>query len=146
MRNINLIVIHCSATPEGKDYHVEDIRKMHKARGWSDVGYHYIIPLDGQIEMGRPREKIGAHAKGFNRNSIGICYIGGVDKNNVPKDTRTDAQKEALRCIVKDMLEQYPGAEVKGHRDLSPDLNNDGIIQKWEWVKVCPCFDVATEL
>lgn len=145
MREINLIVVHCSATPEGKDYHVEDIRQMHIQRGFSDIGYHYLVPLDGDIEVGRKVDKIGAHAKGYNANSIGVCYVGGVDANYIPKDTRTEAQKEALICLIKDLKKAYPNARVCGHRDLSPDLNNNGKVDKFEWIKVCPCYNPIEE-
>lgn len=97
MRKINKIIIHCSATPEGREITVEDITLWHKKRGFKTIGYHYIIYLDGSIHIGRPEEEIGAHCVGQNSNSIGICYIGGMDiENKRPKDTRTDAQKRSL--------------------------------------------------
>ena len=101
MREITEIIIHCSATVEGKHFTVEDIDRWHKARGWQGIGYHYVIYLDGSIHRGRDLNKIGAHCTGHNKNSIGICYIGGVDKNNKPKDTRTEAQKESLEQLIK---------------------------------------------
>lgn len=107
MRKINEIILHCSATPENKNFTVEDITKWHKAKGWDGCGYHYVIHLDGTIHNGRPIEKIGAHCLGHNANSIGICYIGGVDKNGKPKDTRTDAQKKALIILVHELLVKY---------------------------------------
>lgn len=107
MRKINEIILHCSATPENKNFTVEDITKWHKAKGWDGCGYHYVIHLDGTIHNGRPIEKVGAHCLGHNANSIGICYIGGVDKNGKPKDTRTDAQKKALIILVHELLVKY---------------------------------------
>ena len=89
MRYISEIIIHCSATKEGLDFNVNDLRRWHKAQGWKDVGYHFVITLDGTIEQGRALEEIGSHTKGHNAHSIGICYIGGLDKNGKPKDTRT---------------------------------------------------------
>lgn len=145
MRKIDEIIIHCSATIEGKEYDVEDIRKMHKERGFSDVGYHYIILLDGKQQNGRSIVKAGAHVKGHNSNSIGICYIGGLDENKKPKDTRTDKQKTSLKLLVESLKMTFPDAEVKGHRDLSPDKDGDGVIEKHEWMKACPCFDAIVE-
>ena len=107
MRKINEIILHCSATPENKNFTVEDITKWHKAKGWDGCGYHYVIHLDGTIHSGRPIGKAGAHCLGHNSNSIGICYIGGVDKSNKPKDTRTDAQKKSLVILVHELLAKY---------------------------------------
>ena len=142
MRDINLIVIHCSATREGKDYSVGDIRKWHKKRGFRDIGYHYIICLDGTIKKGRPIDQPGAHAKGYNTNSVGVCYIGGLDSEGKPKDTRTTAQMHALRNAVSMLKALFNNPGVVGHRDLSVDLNGDGVISKNEWMKSCPCFDI----
>jgi len=146
MRNINLAVIHCSATKEGINYNVDVIRTWHKKRGFSDVGYHFLVHLDGTIERGRPWDKPGAHAKGYNYNSVGICYVGGLDSDGKPFDTRTVAQVHALRAVVGVLRAQFPEIDVVGHRDLSVDLNGDGVISKSEWLKSCPCFDVKTDL
>ena len=101
MRKINKAIVHCTATPEGRHTTVEDVRRWHLDRGWSDIGYHYLIYLDGTVHEGRPIEIQGAHTKGQNKNSIGIAYVGGIDKVNFKaKDTRTEEQKEA----VVDML------------------------------------------
>lgn len=133
MRHINEIIIHCSATPEGRDYTVADIDRWHKARGWRGIGYHYVIYRDGSVHAGRPVEQIGAHCTGHNANSIGICYIGGVSADGkTPKDTRTSAQRIALRELVEELRAKYPGATVHGHREFAP--------------KACPSFDVQTEL
>lgn len=145
-RKIELLVIHCSATPEGSQLTPEALKRMHLARGFSDTGYHYYITRDGRLHACRPLEQPGAHVKGYNRHSIGICYEGGLDRQGRPCDTRTPLQREALRRLVGQLARQFPGARVCGHRDLSPDLNGDGILQPGEWVKQCPCFDVATEL
>jgi len=131
MRKINEIFVHCSATPEGKDYTVNQIREWHLQRGWSDIGYHYVVYRDGTVHKGRPVEQAGAHARGHNRHSIGVCYIGGVDGIGTPKDTRTDEQKESLENLLYDLVEQYPGAKIRGHREVS--------------AKACPSFDAATE-
>tara|TARA_R110000868_G_scaffold157974_3_gene385626 strand:- start:994 stop:1440 length:447 start_codon:yes stop_codon:yes gene_type:complete len=142
MRQINLIVVHCSATPEGVDYKEADIDKWHKARGWRGTGYHYVVDLDGTIEVGRPEAQIGAHSKGHNANSIGVCYIGGVDSRGKSKDTRTLRQHLGLSTIISKLHNKYLNASVVGHRDLSLDIDGDGIVQKHEWTKDCPCFNV----
>lgn len=128
MRKISEIILHCSATPEGKDFKAKDIRKWHKERGWQDIGYHFVVDLDGTIEKGRDIDKIGAHCLNHNANSIGICYIGGCDKQMNAKDTRTQEQKEALLDLVFLLMQQYhiPLDKVKGHYTYS--------------AKACPCF------
>ena len=147
MRNVNLAVIHCLATKEGKDYNVDQVRTWHiLERGFSDIGYHFLVHRSGIIEEGRPWDKPGAHARGYNENSVGIVYVGGLDKDGKARDTRTVAQVHALRSIVSVLRAQFPGIEVVGHRDLSVDLNGDGVITPDEWMKECPCFDVKTEL
>lgn len=152
MNKINSIVIHCSATKEGVDYRVKDIDKWHRERGFQMIGYHYVIDLDGTVELGRPLSMNGAHCntaglsgESYNKHSIGICYVGGLDRNGKAKDTRTDAQKAALRTLVARLREKYPIKEVIGHRDASPDRNGDGKITPDEYIKLCPCFDVKSE-
>ena len=116
------------------------------------IGYHYIIDLDGTIEEGRPLSMEGAHCntKGtsgisYNKHSVGICYVGGLDANGNPADTRTPAQKIALIELVSRLKSQFKITEVLGHRDTSPDLNDNGIVESKEWIKYCPCFDAAIE-
>lgn len=145
MRKINKIIIHCSATKEGQKVTVADITSWHKARGFKTIGYHYVIDLDGNVHKGRDESVIGAHVTGQNSNSIGICYIGGLDMFGKAKDTRTPLQKEALKKLVSDVCSRYDIKEIKGHRDYSPDKNGNGIIEPSEWLKECPCFDVQTE-
>lgn len=145
MRKIELIVVHCSATREGTDVTIDDIRQWHRKRGFRDVGYHFVVYRDGTVVEGRPLEQVGAHVKGHNRHSVGICYIGGLSAIGEIKDTRTDAQKVALRELLKDLKRRYPKARVCGHRDLSPDRNGDGIISDYEWLKACPCFNAKEE-
>lgn len=130
-RIINEIIVHCTATPEGRVETVDSIRRMHKAEGWSDIGYHYLIGINGERWGGRSVDMIGAHCKGHNPNSIGVCYVGGVDKKNNPKDTRTDKQKATLLALLKDLRKLYPKAKIYGHRDFS---NKD-----------CPSFDATNE-
>lgn len=145
MRNIDLIVIHCSATQEDRCYTEQDLDADHRRRGFDGAGYHFYIRKNGCIKGTRPIEKIGAHAKGYNAGSIGICYEGGLDCNGKPKDTRTQWQRHSLRVLVLTLLKDYPGARVCGHRDLSPDLNGNGEIEPEEWIKACPCFEVKEE-
>ena len=131
-RQVNKIIVHCTATPEGRDVTVDEIRRWHvEEKNWSDIGYHWIVTLNGTLERGRPEHIQGAHAKGFNKNSIGLCYVGGVDKDMIPKDTRTEGQKETLKCILEDLKDRYPNAEIIGHRDVSS--------------KACPSFDAKAE-
>lgn len=135
-RTITELIVHCSATPEGVDYTVDDIRKWHRQQGWSDIGYHYVVYRNGLIVDGRDVDLIGAHCLkgGHNTHSIGICYIGGVDKDDVKKskDTRTHEQRAALKAILIDLKRLYPNAKIYGHRDF--DKGKD-----------CPSFDARTE-
>ena len=146
MRKIDTIIIHCTATREGQDVHASDVDKWHKERGFQMIGYNYLIDLDGTVETGRPMTMSGAHTKGWNSRSVGVCYVGGLDKQGNPKDTRTPAQKKALNELVYKLLDKYPDVtKIIGHRDTSPDLNGDGKITPNEWIKACPCFDVQSE-
>lgn len=132
MRKINEIIVHCSATPEGRNVTVKQIDKWHKDRGFQKIGYHYVIYLDGSIHEGRKEEEIGAHTVGHNANSIGICYIGGCAKDGrTPKDTRTEAQKNALCDLLRRLVIKYPKATIHGHREFAN--------------KACPSFDAAKE-
>ena len=108
MRTINKIILHCTATIEGKDYRAQDIDRWHKARGWKGIGYHYVIDLDGTVEKGRKDSEIGAHCSGQNAHSIGVVYVGGLATDGkTAKDTRTKEQKAALITLVKKLLKQY---------------------------------------
>ena len=135
-RTITELIVHCSATPEGVDYTVDDIRRWHRQQGWSDIGYHYVVYRNGLIVDGRDVDLIGAHCLkgGHNTHSIGICYVGGVDKDDVrkSKDTRTHEQRAALKAILIDLKRLYPNAKIYGHRDF--DKGKD-----------CPSFDARTE-
>lgn len=132
-RFINKIIVHCTATPEGRVETVESIRNMHKSQGWADIGYHYVVYLDGSIHNGRNVDIIGAHCYGYNANSIGVVYVGGCDKKMKAKDTRTDKQKESLVKLLKDLRKLYPTAKIYGHKDL----DKKG--------KDCPCFNAKEE-
>lgn len=141
MRAIRKIVIHCSATPEGRDVTAKEIDGWHRQRGWKKIGYHYVIRLDGTVEVGRPESEVGSHVQGHNADSIGIVYAGGLDAKGKPKDTRTPAQVAAMTRLVQALAQKYPTASVVGHRDLSPDKDRDGTVEPHEWLKACPSFD-----
>lgn len=153
MKTIDAIVIHCTATRPHQDVHASDIDKWHKERGFAMIGYNYVITLNGTVEVGRPLTRDGAHCNtagtsglAYNKHSIGIVYVGGLDAFGNPFDTRTPQQKKALADLVYKLMEEYPTiTEVIGHRDASPDLNHDGKITVNEWIKECPCFDVRSE-
>lgn len=150
-RRIDYIVVHCTATPEGQDKTVEQIRREHKAQGWSDIGYHYVVTRDGVVHLGRDVDISGSHVKGYNTYSIGVAYVGGLENKPVAydklkaKDTRTDGQKAALLSLLMDLRRLYPKAKILGHRDLSPDKNGDGVISPCEFIKECPSFDAKKE-
>ena len=137
MRKIDKIIVHCTATQEGNPISVSTIDKWHKKRGWSGIGYHYVVQLDGEINLGRPIETQGAHTKGYNKSSIGITYVGGVEAERGPrgkyeaKDTRTPAQIASLEYLVGFLCASYPGSKVFGHNNFS--------------AKACPSFDAKEE-
>ena len=152
IRVITDLVIHCSATKPGIKVNVDIIDGWHKQRGFKKqpqsgrtCGYHFVILPDGTIETGRYLSEIGAHVSGQNSRSIGICYVGGLDDKGKAADTRTPEQKEALLWLLRELVTMFPKAKIKGHRDYSPDLNGDGIIEPWEFIKDCPCFDAQKE-
>lgn len=130
MRKIDKIIVHCTATPAGREVTVEDVTGWHKARGFRTIGYHYLVGLDGTVHAGRPESEVGAHCLGRNAGSIGVCYVGGLDaETRQPRDTRTPAQRRALRRLVDSLRRRYPHATVHGHREFA--------------AKACPCFDIA---
>ena len=144
-RRIHTLVWHCTATPEGKEFTRAQIVAMHKARGFKTIGYHMLIHLDGSTSPGRPESEIGAHVAGHNLGTLGYSYIGGLDKKGKAKDTRTPAQKVTMSRVTKDAAAKYKLRAVVGHRDLSPDLDHDGLVEPHEWVKMCPCFNAVPE-
>ena len=132
-RRIDLIVIHCSATRCDRPFPLEAVIACHRARGFATVGYHYYVTRDGTVHAGRPLYQEGAHATGYNRRSIGVCYEGGLDPRGQPADTRTDAQKVTLLKLMQRLKKDYPHTRIVGHRDI-PFV-----------AKECPCFDARTE-
>jgi N-acetyl-anhydromuramyl-L-alanine amidase AmpD len=145
MRKINYIVLHCSATKAGQKVTIADIRDWHKQRGFKDIGYHYVIYDDGIIVTGRNPAEAGAHVEGHNSDSIGICYTGGLDATGKPADTRTESQKSSILSLLKTLKKLYPKAIILGHRDFSKDTNQNGVIDPYERIKECPCFDAKPE-
>ena len=132
MRLVKEVIIHCSATRESQQVSVDTIRDWHLAKGWNDIGYHFYIDLDGTIHKGRDIDKIGAHCKGRNRNSIGVCYCGGVEADGkTPKDTRTQEQKESLLHVLKTIKAMYPESMIYSHNEFAN--------------KACPSFDATEE-
>lgn len=131
-RKITEIIVHCAATPEGKDFTVDDITRWHKQRGFRTIGYHHVVYRDGSVHPGRPEGKIGAHCTGHNACSIGVCYIGGVAADGkTAKDTRTPEQRKALLMLLRRLRAKYPNAKIHGHRDFA--------------AKACPSFDATKE-
>ena len=136
-RHINEIIIHCTDTEEGKNYTIDDVRQWHtlpppKGRGWSDVGYHYLIYRNGSVVAGRDVDQAGAHCKGHNSYSIAVCYVGGRGKDGKCRDTRTLQQRAAMANLLIELRMRYPQAVIVGH-------------SFWDPSKECPCFDAAKE-
>ena len=132
-RPISEIIIHCTATRDGQEFSVADIRAWHIARGWDDIGYHYVVHLDGRVEMGRPERLTGAHVEGHNTGTLGVVYIGGVEADGVtPKDTRTPVQRASLEAVCRALIARYPTiTKVSGHNQYA--------------AKACPSFDIRTD-
>lgn len=133
-REIKLLVIHCSATRCNAPFTVEQLRQCHLQRGFKDIGYHFYITRDGEIHHCRPISEPGAHARGFNRHSVALCYEGGLNEQGHPADTRTKAQRYALLDLLTILKHQYPEAQIVGHYQLSATIQ-----------KACPCFDPRLE-
>lgn len=127
MRAINKIIIHCADTKPSMDVGVNEIRSWHLQRGWSDIGYHYVIRKDGTIEVGRPIERIGSHCKGQNTGSIGVCYVGGFGG----VDDRTKEQLESMKTLINSLRHDFGKLEVRGHNEYSE--------------KSCPNFNAYEE-
>lgn len=148
-RPITTLVVHCSASPNGRRVTSEDIDSWHRARGFrrdpkligfnepmlGSIGYHYVIYADGPVRIGRGEHEIGAHVQGHNARSIGICMVG--------TDRYSAEQWKSLRVLIQSLQQRYPNAAIKGHRDLSPDRDGDGVVEPQEWLKTCPGFDVV---
>ena len=131
MREIDKIIIHCTATPEGRNITVKEVRQWHLARGFNDIGYHYVILLDGTVQAGRPVSRVGAHVKGQNTGSIGIAYAGGIDRSGAAKDTLNPAQETAMVNLINDLRERFGHLTLHGHNEFDN--------------KACPSFNVKTK-
>ena len=144
MRQITLIVVHCSAVRPDQTSSAKQIDEWHKDRGFNSIGYHYVIRRDGTIEPGRPEWMVGTHCVNHNAHSIGVCYEGGLDIRGQPADTRTAEQKQTMRRLLEELHERYPRAMIVGHRDLIASPHSDLQVRKSPG-KDCPCFDAAHE-
>ena len=131
-RPVNEIIVHCTATKEGDHFTVGHIREWHLDRGWKDIGYHFVVYLDGTVHVGRPLDRKGAHVRGRNAGTIAIVYVGGLDRKGRPKDTRTTDQKVSIRTLLQDLLIFNPSiTRISGHNQYAN--------------KACPCFDADAE-
>ena len=145
MRKITRIFVHCTASYQ-QTTTIKSLQNEFKAKGWSAPGYHWVIDTDGNVHQLLSEDKVANGVKGYNANSIHVAWIGGIDKQH-PRgiDNRTERQKMALYDWVAKLKMKYPQAEILGHRDISPDMNHNGIVDPWEYIKACPCFEVREE-
>lgn len=143
MRTIERIFIHCTAGNQNAT--VEDLMREFKAKGWRYSGYHYLVMANGAIKQLLPDSEISNGVKGYNSTAINVAYTGGIDGNGKAVDNRTEEQKKSLVSLLKSLRERYPKANIMGHRDISPDTNGNGIVDPWERIKECPCFDAKVE-
>ena len=143
MRKIERIFVHCTASSQ--NWGVEELRQEFKNKGWRSPGYHMVITKDGAVHQMLPVEEVSNGVKGYNSTSINIAYVGGIDSKGKGVDNRTPEQKEALRTLLKTLRMTFKDAKIMGHRDISPDKNHNGIVDPWERIKECPCFDAMIE-
>lgn len=143
MRTIKYIAVHCTAGSQKTT--VRELELEFKRRGWKSPGYHYVITADGKIHQMLGMEKVSNGVKGFNSVTVNVAYTGGIDANGKGIDNRTEEQKASLRKLLKLLKGKYPDAVIQGHRDFSPDKNGNGIVDVWERIKECPCFNAKTE-
>ena len=142
-RDIKYIAVHCTASPQ--HWGVAELNRVFKQRGFKRPGYHYVITKDGVVHPMESEERYSNGVKGFNMVTINVAYVGGIDSTGKGVDNRTPEQKEALRELLKKLKAKYPKAKIQGHRDFSEDKNGYGIIDPWERIKECPCFDAIPE-
>lgn len=143
MRKIERIFVHCTAGSQKQT--VEDLKAEFKRKGWKNPGYHYVVMPNGRIECMLPEDGISNGVQGYNSTSINVAYIGGIDEKGKGVDNRTDAQKNSLKKILSELKQKYPDAKIMGHRDISPDKNGNGVVDPWERIKECPCFNAKDE-
>lgn len=143
MRKIERIFVHCTASHQTAS--VNDIKNEFKRKGWKNPGYHYIVDPGGAIHQLLDDDKVSNGVRGYNQTAINVAYIGGIDAEGKATDNRTELQKKALAKLLRLLRSRYPDAVILGHRDISPDTNGNGIVDPWERIKECPCFDAKTE-
>lgn len=143
MRNIKYIAVHCTASSQHTT--IKELLLEFKRKGWSKPGYHYIVDVSGKVFNTLSEDEVSNGVKGFNSNLINVAYIGGIDAKGKPVDNRTEEQKKSLLLLLKALKKKYPNAIIQGHRDFSPDTNKNGIVDPWERIKACPCFDAKVE-
>lgn len=143
MRGIKRIFVHCTAGSQRQT--VADLQAEFKRKGWKNPGYHYVIQADGTVKQLLGEQFVSNGVKGYNSTSVNVAYMGGIDADGKAVDNRTDAQKASLLTLLKELKGRYPNAEIMGHRDISPDTNGNGIVDPWERIKECPCFNAKDE-
>ena len=143
MRNIKYIAVHCTASSQHAT--IKELLLEFKRKGWSKQGYHHIVDVNGKVFNTLSEDEVSNGVKGFNSNLINVAYIGGIDAKGKPVDNRTEEQKKSLLLLLKALKKKYPNAIIQGHRDFSPDTNKNGIVDPWERIKACPCFDAKVE-
>lgn len=143
MRGIKRIFVHCTAGSQRQT--VADLQAEFKRKGWKNPGYHYVIQADGTVKQLLGEQFVSNGVKGYNSTSVNVAYMGGIDADGKAVDNRTDAQKASLLTLLKELKGRYPKAEILGHRDISPDTNGNGIVDPWERIKECPCFNAKDE-
>lgn len=143
MRGIKRIFVHCTAGSQRQT--VADLQAEFKRKGWKNPGYHYVIQDDGTVKQLLGEQFVSNGVKGYNSTSVNVAYMGGIDADGKAVDNRTDAQKASLITLLKELKGRYPNAEIMGHRDISHDTNGNGIVDPWERIKECPCFNAKDE-
>lgn len=143
MRKIERIFVHCTAG--SRKATVSDIMAEFRRKGWKNPGYHYVVTADGTINKLLDEDNVSNGVQGYNSTSVNVAYTGGVDAKLKSVDNRTEAQKESLLRLLRELRQRYPSAVIMGHRDISPDKNGNGIVDPWERIKDCPCFDAKDE-
>lgn len=143
MRHIKHIFIHCTAGSQSQT--AEDLKAEFRAKGWRNPGYHYVVFTNGVIRQLLDEGGVANGVKGYNLTAIHVAYVGGIDAHGRAVDNRTAEQKVAIRQLLLELRHRYPKAQILGHRDISPDKNHNGIVDPWERIKECPCFDAKVE-
>ena len=143
MRQITHIFVHCTAGPQTQT--LADLRAEFRRKGWKNPGYHYVVFPDGTVQQLLTEGAVAYGVYGWNKDAVHVAYVGGIDAQGRAIDNRTEAQKEQLRSLLKLLHKRYPAAHILGHRDISPDKNGNGRVDRWERIKECPCFDAMEE-